>query len=164
MYTNQTGTRNNAFGHGALRYLNGGTGNEGFGSETFRSTTTGGYNVGMGDYAGYYNTTGSGNIGIGYRSTFANTAGNYNVAIGYQALNTATTGSYNVALGHATDSGGFSESVILGRSATATANNQFVVGSSSHNAGAVTTETITADKTWTVKINGVDYKIPIVAA
>mgnify|MGYP000380117885 FL=1 len=57
-----------------------------------------------------------------------------------------------------------SSSVVLGKEATATASNQFVVGSSSHNAGAVTTETVTVDKTWTVKINGVDYKIPIVAA
>ena len=164
MYTQQTGIRNVAIGKDALRTADGGLGNIAVGVNAWRSATTGSYNVGMGDYVGYYMTTGSGNVGIGYRTNFTNTAGNYNVAVGYSALNTASTGSYNVALGYAADSGGFSESVILGRSAAATASNQFVVGSSSYNVGAVTTETITADKTWTVKINGTDYKIPIVAA
>ncbi len=164
MYTQQTGIRNVAIGKDALRTADGGLGNIAVGVNAWRSATTGSYNVGMGDYVGYYMTTGSGNVGIGYRTNFTNTAGNYNVAVGYSALNTASTGSYNVALGYAADSGGFSESVMLGRSATATASNQFVVGSSSYNVGAVTTETITADKTWTVKINGTDYKIPIVAA
>jgi hypothetical protein len=45
----------------------------------------------------------------------------------------------------------------------ATDSNKFVVGSSSVNAGAVTTETITADTTWTVRINGANYKIPMLA-
>jgi hypothetical protein len=51
----------------------------------------------------------------------------------------------------------------LGKEATATANNQFVVGSTGTNAGAVTTETISADTTWTVRINGANYKIPMLA-
>jgi hypothetical protein len=59
--------------------------------------------------------------------------------------------------------GNFSGSVILGNSATATANNQFVVGSAGTNAGAVTTEVITPDRTWTVRINGANYKIPMLA-
>ena len=95
-----------------------------------------------------------------------NTTGQDNLVLGHAAGGTGvgSHGNSNVALGYAAKTGNFNSSVILGRAATATANNQFVVGSSSHNAGAVTTETITADKTLTVKINGVDYKIPIVAA
>ena len=61
-----------------------------------------------------------------------------------------------------TVSGNFSGSVILGRAATATADNQFVAGSASVSAGVTTTETITPNTTWTVRINGVNYKIPMV--
>jgi hypothetical protein len=66
-------------------------------------------------------------------------------------------------LGRNSSTGNFSGSVILGKEATATANNQFVVGSTGTNAGAVTTETISADTTWTVRINGANYKIPMLA-
>ena len=65
-------------------------------------------------------------------------------------------------MGVDTNSGNFSGSVILGKAATATADNQFVAGSSSVNAGVTTTETITPNTTWTVRINGVNYKIPMV--
>jgi hypothetical protein len=49
--------------------------------------------------------------------------------------------------------------VVLGSSAIATAANQFVVGSSSVNAGTVTTESLSSTKTWSVIINGTAYKI-----
>jgi len=63
--------------------------------------------------------------------------------------------------GYNTQSGNFSGSVILGASATATGNNQFVVGSSGTNAGAVDTAAVTPTKRWKVKINGVDYYIAL---
>jgi hypothetical protein len=53
----------------------------------------------------------------------------------------------------------FNGSVILGKDAAATGNNQFVVGSSGTNAGAVTTEVVVSDTTWSVRINGTAYKI-----
>jgi len=53
--------------------------------------------------------------------------------------------------------------LILGYQATATADNQFVVGSSTSNVGAIATEIIIADRTWTVRINGANYKIPLLA-
>jgi hypothetical protein len=68
-------------------------------------------------------------------------------------------GSSNTAVGTETFAGGFSGSVILGRSAAATASNQFVVGSSTYNAGAVTTESNLSLKVWNVIINGVAQKI-----
>jgi hypothetical protein len=74
-------------------------------------------------------------------------------------LNGNTTGSGNSALGYNTQSGNFSNSVILGHSATATANNQFVVGSTGTNAGAVTTEVNVSTQVWNVVINGVARKI-----
>jgi hypothetical protein len=41
----------------------------------------------------------------------------------------------------------------------ATGNNQAVFGSAGTNAGAVTTEAVTSDATWSVRINGTAYKI-----
>jgi hypothetical protein len=68
-------------------------------------------------------------------------------------------GSNNTALGHSTVSGNFSGSLILGQGATATANNQFVVGSVGTIAGAVTAEVNTSANVWNVIINGVARKI-----
>ena len=58
-----------------------------------------------------------------------------------------------------TVSGNFSGSVILGRAATATADNQFVVGSASVNAGTVVTAAQAQAKYWEVEINGVTERI-----
>jgi hypothetical protein len=93
----------------------------------------------------------------------ANTTGNNNTGIGESAITDNSTGSKNSALGATTFSGNFTGSVILGYGATATADNQFVVGSSGTNAGAIATETITPNRTWTVRINGANYKIPLLA-
>jgi uncharacterized membrane protein len=49
--------------------------------------------------------------------------------------------------------------VVLGRSAAATAANQFVVGSSTYNAGSVSAEVNTSANVWNVIINGVARKI-----
>jgi len=128
----------------------------------------------------YYNTTGGANISIGRSSLEANTIGNENIAIGRQALAANVTGSQNVAIGRssmvgntggsintaigwATNSGNFSCSVILGACATATANNQFVVGATgAFNAGAVTVQSISPTHVWAVNINGQNYKIPLI--
>jgi hypothetical protein len=88
-----------------------------------------------------------------------NTTGSNNTAMGLNALVNNTTGSDNTAVGYATASGNFSGSVILGSSATATANNQFVVGTAAINAGAVTVEANISANAWNVIINGVARKI-----
>jgi len=62
-------------------------------------------------------------------------------------------------LGYNAQSGNFSSSVILGRDAAATANNQFVVGSAAYNAGTVVAGANVSSQYWNVKINGTDYKI-----
>jgi hypothetical protein len=89
----------------------------------------------------------------------SNTTGSQNTAIGYYALGNNTTGSNNSALGRNTQTGNFSGSVILGRDATATGNNQFVAGSVAYPSGAVSTATAVQTKTWDVIINGVAQKI-----
>jgi hypothetical protein len=69
------------------------------------------------------------------------------------------TGNRNVGVGESIATGNFSGSVILGSYATATANNQFVVGSTIEAAGSVATESNTSSKVWNVVINGVARKI-----
>jgi hypothetical protein len=113
----------------------------------------------MGYRSLYCNTSGSGNIGIGYSSLFCNTVGDQNIALGHLSLCTNICGTHNIAIGENTSSGNFSNSVILGRSATACANNQFVIGSCSYNVGSVTVDTCTSAKYWDVMINGSPEKI-----
>jgi hypothetical protein len=60
------------------------------------------------------------------------------------------------------NNGNFSGCTILGRDATATGNNQFVVGSVGTNAGAVApTGDLPCQFLWNVKINGTDYNLMI---
>jgi hypothetical protein len=89
----------------------------------------------------------------------SNTTGSENTAVGVSSLQANTTGANNTAIGINTSSGNFSGSIILGRGATATASNQCVFGSSGTNAGAVATEVVVSDATWSVRINGTAYKI-----
>ena len=79
--------------------------------------------------------------------------------VGVSAATDNIIGANNVAIGRDTATGNFSSSIILGRAATATAANQFVVGSAAYNAGTVTTEVVVSDTTWAVRINGTAYKI-----
>jgi hypothetical protein len=121
-------------------------------------------NVAIGTRTLYSNTTGDNNTSVGIDSLGSNTAGDSNIAIGFNAMYSNTTGNGNIAIGAASSSGNFNNSILIGTFATATANNQFVVGSAGSNAGTITTESITPDKTWTVRINGVNYKIPLLTA
>jgi hypothetical protein len=88
-----------------------------------------------------------------------NTTGNSNIALGKGALRYNSTGNYNTAIGYNVRSGNFSNSIILGRDATATANAQIVLGSSGTPVGPVTTESCSSTKTLTVRLNGANYKL-----
>ena len=172
-----TATGNAIIGTFAGNNLGSGSYNSAVGASALTGVTTGNYNVAMGWSAmsagngsqniaiGVGAQAGSGtptqNVAVGYQALASN-QGNENTAVGNSALNGNTTGSRNTAIGWLVNSGNFSGSVIIGAGATATANNQFVVGSPAFNAGLVATETITADRTWLVRINGANYKIPMV--
>lgn len=116
-------------------------------------------NVALGYNSMFTVTTAADNVAVGFESLKATTTGGSNVAIGVSALTANTTGTRNTAIGANTISGNFSNSTILGAGATATANNQFVVGSSVYNAGAVTSEVNSSTQVWNVIINGVARKI-----
>jgi hypothetical protein len=68
-------------------------------------------------------------------------------AIGYESGNTITTGSANLCLGRGANP------------SSATASNEVSFGSAGYNAGAVTTEAVVSDTTWSVRIYGTAYKI-----
>jgi len=183
---NVTHSRNVAIGMFSARLATAND-NTAVGANSLYSKTTGGSNVAIGSDAGWSLTTGSGNVFAGYG--IYPTTGSNNVGIGLNALQNLTTGSRNVMIGRyssaanasvadsvvlgdstsansnsvvigsaATDDY-FGSCVVLGRSAVATAANQFVVGSASYPTGTVTTETLSSTKTWSVRINGTAYKI-----
>jgi trimeric autotransporter adhesin len=118
-YTNTSGTEITAVGYQALKL------------------STGAYNTAVGNNSMAATTTGNQNTAVGRTSLSVNTTGSFNTALGLSSLSANTTGSSNTAVGISTSSGNFNASVILGREATATASNQFVVGSASYVAGAV---------------------------
>ena len=136
------------------------TTNAAFGGTALGANTSGSLNAGYGYASLQFNTTGGSNTAIGFQSGYGNATGSNNTAVGRNALISVANYSDNTAVGAFADCGGFSGSVMLGKSAIATASNQFVVGSSTTNAGSIaSTTTAAATFLWTVKINGTDYKI-----
>ena len=172
---NSSASFNVAVGKDALLAISNGSENTavGYYSQGFNASGNANTSVGyssMGDGLG-----GSNNTAIGTVSMFNLDGGNYNIAIGSGSLYEVSTGSFNTivggdefgtqtadgnsGLGYSLNTNDFSNSVLLGREAEASGNNQFVVGSPSYNAGAVATETNTSSKVWNVIINGVSQKI-----
>jgi hypothetical protein len=156
---NNTASNNTAVGFEAGFSNTSGTGATALGYSALRANTTGADNTALGNSALLLNTTGSSNTAVGLNSLYNMTTGSNNTAVGRSALASNSTGSNNTGLGYDVSSGGFDGSVILGHSASATASNQFVVGSASVNAGAVATEVLVSDRSWSVRINGTAYKI-----
>lgn len=158
---NTIGSQNIGIGTDTLINNNTGDQNIGIGNSVLLFNTTGENNIGLGLVTMLFNTTGINNIAIGTGSLFNNTTGRDNIAIGVSTGNGNINGQYNIMIGSDIDNQNFSRCVILGKQAQATANNQFVVGSVGTPVGAIATEALTPTKSWTVKINGVDYKIPL---
>ena len=173
----QGGSQNTALGTSALTALISGTANIALGYRAMAALTTntdniaigdrameagnGGGNVFIGSLSGQVSSTNCDqNTAVGYQALKIISTGNRNVAIGGTAGNALTTGASNVLIGYNAQAGaGNSASIVLGRNAAATANNQFVVGSSAYNAGTVTTEVNASSKVWNVIINGTACKI-----
>jgi len=152
---------NTTFGETSLKNNTSGAGNCAFGEATLLLNDLGSQNSAFGNNALRLNTTGTGNNAFGSNALGNNFTGTRNIAIGQNALINHNLGSYNIGIGYDITSGNFSDSIIIGNSATATGNNQLVIGSSSRNAGTIATEALTPTISWTVKINGTDYKIPL---
>ena len=158
LQNNTTGYSNTAVGFNSLSGNSSGGGNVAVGGNALESNYTGQNNTAIGQYAMAAAYEGNSNIAIGNNAAYDLYAGSFNVVIANEEYS-LQDGNGNVAIGHLVDTGNNSHSVILGREAAATASNQFVVGSSSYDAGAVATETNTSSKVWNVVINGVEQKI-----
>jgi hypothetical protein len=156
---NSIGNSNTAIGSSALRNNTSGQFNIAVGESALFNNSTGDNNVAIGSGALANNSIGIGNTAVGEAALQSNTTGSNNIASGLAALANNTTGSDNTALGTSTDSGNFDASIILGRDATATASNQFVSGSVTYPAGAVSVAAAAQTRTWDVIINGVAHKI-----
>ena len=91
-----------------------------FGNRSGYRITTGSCNTFIGRYAGCINTTGGNNTFIGRYAGCSNITGNNNIIIGDVA---------NVTTDVVNGLSGWSNTVVIGNSATATANNQLVIGS-----------------------------------
>lgn len=155
---------NVALGDSAMELMVTGSNNTAIGARALQNSTNSTNNAAIGFNALRNATTGSYNTSLGYNSLYNLSTGSYNVSIGNQSGANTTTGTSNTMVGASTDSGGFNTSIILGRGATATANKQFVVGSVTYAVGDITAEALTLTHSWTVRLNGVNYKIPLQVA
>ena len=110
------------------------------------------------------------NTAVGYKALQDNINGSKNTAIGHQALascigidNTAVGASTNVVSGNANTLVGYNANalsynncVLLGANATASRDNQLSIQT-----GNLSVGTVIATHTWRVRINDVDYYIPL---
>jgi hypothetical protein len=177
LQTNQSGSFNTAVGSEALGVNSGGNHNVALGAGALGANQLGESNVAIGSSAMYSNGSGQNNVAVGFETLGSNASGSNNVVVGYNSLsltsvslfntvigaescNSGPIGVGNTVVGYGAQAGAFGGSVVLGVDAAATGSNQFVIGSTAYNAGAVTTETtVSSSKTWTVIINGVARKV-----
>jgi hypothetical protein len=159
-----TASSNTAIGRNSMLSTTTGFENTAIGKDALHTNATGDSNVSVGALSMYSNTTGTLNVAIGHGTLFSNTSGGANVAIGASAMSSATTALNNVVIGvSAMETQDFSGCIAIGAFADPEANNTFTVGSAAAPAGAIATETLTPDTSWTVRINGANYKIPLEA-
>jgi len=122
-----TTTNNNiAIGPFACQNVTGG-GNLGIGPEACRNGS-GNSNYAIGDIALKSLTTGNNNFCMGPAALLSLQTGSDNLALGYASGNGMIAENNCVLLGNNTNSAGFSDTVVLGRSTVADANQQVIVG------------------------------------
>lgn len=184
-----TGGQNTAMGRGAQTVLTTGKDNTAVGSWTQDALTTGQLNTAVGSSAHGNLTTGTGNSAFGASSQTLMIDGTYNTSAGWQSLQSVTSGSFNTALGRSAGQAfttgsynlalgtgaGFSGTTATlsgtvcigtnssGTAAQVTADNQIVLGTSSHDtiiAGSL--EMTTSGKGVIVRSpNGTRYRLGV---
>ena len=164
---NTNGSNNVAIGASTLQNSTTGENNTAIGYQALYNNTTGVYNTFIGISAGRSITTGSGNVGLGWSTLSGGPdgTGQNNIGIGQLAGANVGAANFSIAIGSGTQINGHSCSIVLGQNASATASNQLVIGSqfAGENIGTIATESLTPNRTWTVRINGANYKIPLLA-
>ncbi|MGR3221381.1 MAG: hypothetical protein ACUZ8H_16415 [Candidatus Anammoxibacter sp.] len=168
--------KNTAFGSSALRALTSGTENTAVGYQPLKALTTGYYNVAIGRRAGLVATTAYQNVIVGSDGAVQLTTGFRNTFVGDTAAKIITTGSFNVSLGFNTQfdadavsnvvigaeaQSEFDECIVIGRGATATQDNEFVLGSATYPITAPTGAVATASEVLPITLNGQVYYIQL---
>lgn len=159
---------NTAIGYLALADVTGGS-NTALGFAAGNDISTGDNNVLVGAYAGRYGSSVSTMVAVGVNA-LRNCNANENVAIGFEAGVEITTGTGNTIVGHSADVGlgasGTSGCVILGKDASSSEDNQFVVATGSTNKLRTTfgESTVSGVDVWDVEINGMSRQIPLEVA
>lgn len=134
-----SGDSNTAIGIAAGDSITTANRNTFYGAGAGSALETGSNNVGIGTYPLYYWKGGSGNIAIGNAALlgeFGGMGGSNNIAIGNLAGQYLSGSQYNIAIGTPGATIQVNNTVAIGSTstelATATANNQFVLGVSTH--------------------------------
>jgi hypothetical protein len=162
LISNTDGYGNTSYGFQSLSLNTTGGGNTSYGSNSLEKNTSGGGNTSVGAGSLNENTTGSSNTSIGCSTLGLNTTGGSNIAVGEGSLQFNTTGSSNISIGNFTESANHDNCIIIGTLATATSNNQIVIGSTDTPVGSVTTVgTFTPSHKFKVLLNGVEYWIQL---
>jgi hypothetical protein len=158
LFKNIEGNYNTAIGSFALRDNLVGESNTAIGYQSLYNNLAN-YNTAIGTSTLRNNEDGTNNIAIGYRAMYDNITGNYNIAIGDFCMDDDEEGSENIAIGNGISSNDNNNSLMIGRSASVSGDNQVAIGSASFPLGAVNTEDNTSSKYWEVIINGNVEKI-----
>lgn len=112
------------------------------------------------------NISGTLNVSIGNNNGMNMNASNNNIFIGHNVSSETltTTGDNNTIIGYNSSSNNFSNCIIIGNNATATQNNQLLLGSST-NLVPLNGSTIVTPSSFPeglkICINGVEYVIPL---
>jgi len=127
--TTNVSNSNIVIGHEAGELISSGVNNTIIGYRAGKSATTANGNTLIGKDAGTDLTAGHNTI-IGLQAGLTINTGHSNVIIGSTAgTGSTTTTSESVLIGRGANSGNFDKVIVIGRGATATANNQLILGS-----------------------------------
>lgn len=129
LYANTEGRWNTSMGHGALAFNSVGVGNTAIGNNALYNNVNGNSNTAVG-FQGLNSNTGDFNTAIGRSALLSNIGGTHNTGVGYFALSENTIGAGNTALGFnaGPNTTNLSNTTCIGNGATATNNNQMVLG------------------------------------
>ena len=134
MISNTTGYDNVALGPESMGSNQTGNFNSAIGRMALRLNKTGGQNTMMGAHAGFYMNASNLNSGFGYNALHDLRSGNDNTGIGWGSGDNFRRGSKNVFIGAQSGSvdTSITNAVAIGHMATVSADNEIVLGNSSH--------------------------------
>lgn len=156
MEKNQTGNHSSAFGFQALRNMVNGIHNTAVGENAMHGQENGNQNVALGSRSLQSATSGNNNTAIGHASAYWNDlqhpSGDNNTYVGCHSGQADGAGSENVAIGYFSGGkNGISNTISIGANASATKDNEIVIGTTNNDALKICGKTILFDSDGTLK-------------